>query len=378
MLLYLLGQHMKMVEILIVIFIASYGIQCLFYFASIIALIFHQATHKRNSNEPISVIVAAHNEFENLKELIPHICNQDYENFEVIIVLDRPDANSKQLLIESEKQYEHLNHVIITTPPQGFNQKKYALQQGIESAKNDLLIFTDADCRPSSANWLKTMSDQFDIKKDVILGFSMYYRKNGILNLFIRYETIFTALTYATFTLLGLPYMGIGRNLGYKKSLFHRVQGFTGIENVTGGDDDLFINKVANKRNTALALSHESITYSFPKETWGAYLNQKTRHLSVGKYYKSRDVILLSILALSGVLFWLTFIILAAVETNLLLLASFLLLRWVLLGMDLYLFNRKLGNQFEYWAVPLLDIMFSFFNIIMGLIGFFTKRIRWK
>ncbi len=378
MLLYLLGQHMKMVEILIVIFIASCGIQCLFYIASIIALIFHQTTHKRNSNIPISVIVAAHNEFENLKELIPHICNQDYENFEVILVLDRPDENSKQLLIESEKLYKHLNHIIIATPPQGFNQKKYALQQGVDSAKNDLLIFTDADCRPSSANWLKTMSDQFDIKKDVILGFSMYYGKKGILNLFIRYETIFTALTYATFTLVGLPYMGIGRNLGYKKSLFHRVQGFTGIENVTGGDDDLFINKVVNKRNTALALSHESITYSFPKETWGAYLSQKTRHLSVGKYYKSRDVILLSLLALSGVLFWLTFIILAAVETNLLLLASFLLLRWVLLGMDLYLLNRKLGNQFEYWAVPLLDIMFSFFNIIMGLIGFFTKRIRWK
>jgi hypothetical protein len=186
----------------------------------------------------------------------------------------------------------------------GIPGKKYPLSMGIKEAKYEVLLLTDADCVPASENWLSLMQDGYDESVEVVLGYGAYFKKPGILNKLIRYETFFSGMQYLSFALAGLPYMGVGRNLSYKKNLFLKNKGFSSINHVASGDDDLFINKVANKRNTRIVIDPQAFTLSEPKKSFGNWIRQKNRHMSTAKFYKSSHKFLLGLLSLSQFLFY--------------------------------------------------------------------------
>jgi hypothetical protein len=117
----------------------------------------------------------------------------------------------------------------------------------------------------------------------------------GALNKIIRFDTFHTALQYLSYALAGQPYMGVGRNLSYKKAVFLRNKGFSAINHVPGGDDDLFINKVATKENTAIVIDKDTFTLSDPKKNFGEWFRQKARHYTTAKYYKPRHKFLLGL-----------------------------------------------------------------------------------
>jgi hypothetical protein len=162
---------------------------------------------------------------------------------------------------------------------------------------------------PASEHWLATMQAAFTPGIEIVLGYGAYYKQPGILNKLIRWETSHTALQYFGFALAGTPYMGVGRNLSYRKELFFRNKGFSAINNLPGGDDDLFINKVATKTNTAVVLHPDAFTFSTPKQTWKDWLRQKTRHYSTGKHYKGAHKFLLGMYAATLALFYPLFIL---------------------------------------------------------------------
>src|SRR5690349_11485174 len=158
--------------------------------------------------------------------------------------------------------------------PAHVNAKKYAITLGIKAAKFEWLLFTDADCRPGD-QWVRSMSSQFNNETSFVLGFSPYVKMLGVLNAFIRFETIITAIQYISFTLLGRPYMGVGRNLAYRRSIFLDGKGFNNFLNVTGGDDDLLVNQHATATNTVVHVDENALVYSKPKLTWSTFFNQK-------------------------------------------------------------------------------------------------------
>jgi glycosyltransferase involved in cell wall biosynthesis len=253
---------------------------------------------------PVSVIISARNEANNLRENLPAILEQNYPDFEVVVINDCSYDSSDEVLEELNKAYPRLKIVTITEHDRFKTGKKFALTLGIKAAKNEHLLFTDADCVPASANWITYMAANFNNPVQIVLGYSPYKKTRNFLNPFIRFETIKTAVNYLSSAVNGDAYMGIGRNLAYTKTLFFGAKGFAAHMHVISGDDDLFVNQNATPDNTAIEINAEAFTYTDAKTTLSSLFRQKKRHFGVGKLYKKRHRRMLSIDAVTGFLLY--------------------------------------------------------------------------
>ncbi|MFC2152885.1 glycosyltransferase [Bacteroidota bacterium] len=275
------------IYIILIAFGLSLLIQLYFYFYYYSRIIFYR--NKKNKNhekEPVSVIICARNEEKNLEKNLPSILNQDYPNYEVIVVNDCSEDESEFVLERLQKNYKHLKTTTIRQDEKFFHSKKLALTIGIKAAKNDLLLLTDADCSANSNKWIEKMQENFSDKTEIVLGYGGYIREKKIINNLIRFDTLFIAIQYLTFALARKPYMGVGRNLAYRKTLFFNNKGFARHNHIISGDDDLFINQVARKRNTKIEISKESITRSEAESNFIGWFKQKKRHTTTGRYYR--------------------------------------------------------------------------------------------
>ncbi|MBN2614806.1 MAG: glycosyltransferase [Bacteroidales bacterium] len=288
------------------LFLLAFLIQMIYYWGFFSRLAFKkmQAPDTPKENIPVSVVIAARNEYRHLSENLPVILEQDYPNFEVVVVNHASDDDSQELLKDFQKKYKHLKVVHIEKDLNFFKGKKFPLSLGIKSATHETLLLTDADCRPNSKSWIKTMAAQYQNKAQMVLGYGPYFTEKGLANRVVRYDTFMVALQYLSFALAGKPYMGVGRNLSYKKELFLKNKGFTSHYNLVSGDDDLFVSKVANKENTVVELAPDTFVYSEPKHSMGAWMTQKKRHLSTGSHYKSGTRFLLGLYGSSMALYY--------------------------------------------------------------------------
>ena len=247
---------------------------------------------------PVSVILCAHNEAYNLSQYLQALLTQDYPEYEVIVV---DDGSEDETRAEIERYLVHDPRLHMTFVPYGArvgSTKKLALTLAAKAAQYDYLLLTDADCVPESRFWIREMMKGFaegQGTKDIVLGFSPYFAEKGYVNRLVRYDTLFNGLHYLGAAICGHPYMGVGRNLAYRKSLFFESGGFTKLMNNVAGDDDLFVNHVATKTNTAVVLSRESYTWSISKKTMKNWLQQKRRHLSVSPAYRESTKFRLSL-----------------------------------------------------------------------------------
>lgn len=337
------------------------------------------------NEEAVTVVVCAHNEFTNLKTLIPKLFEQDYPAFDVMIVNDRSSDRTKRLLEKMMVIYPKLRSVTIKYTPPHLTAKKYALTLGIKVAKNDVILLTDADCIPETDQWIRKMTAPVrQEKKTFALGFSGYEKKPGFLNSWIQFETILTGLFYLSFGLWKKPFMGIGRNLCYRKSFFMEVKAFKNLWHIEGGDDDLFVNQHASGANTAIVLDPGANTLSIPKETKKEYLIQKKRHMHAGKYYNSEDKRKIGLYPFSHALFWTGGIGLLiyfglhqgwehfSFVIGIMLLRSFAVVR---------IFNAA-SQKIQGTKAPkitwLLDMLYLGYFWILGTISHQAKDIQWK
>ena len=326
---------------------------------------------------PVSVIVCAHDEEKNLRELIPVLLNQDYPEFEVIIVDDRSNDSTFDFLIAETAKDHRLRMVHVNRTPPHVDSKKYALTLGIKAARFEWLLFTDADCRPAGNSWISLMSAHFHDATHFVLAYSPYLKMKGFLNAFIRFDTLITAIQYLSFAMLGNPYMGVGRNLAYRRSRFLEVKGFNDMLGITGGDDDLFVNRYARGKNTSVCIEPASQTTSKPKTTLGNFLHQKVRHLSVGRHYRFGHRLLLGLFMISWLGVWATVIpVLLAGEYYIG--GSLIIFRIILVILTVHLAAKRFGYAFELWLVPPLDFIYAFYYLVTGLRTLVTKKIRWK
>jgi poly-beta-1,6-N-acetyl-D-glucosamine synthase len=369
-----------MLEILLWIFLISAGIQFLFFALVTLAIHHYKLPPDHLSEKPgVSVVVCAKNEYENLQKLIPALLSQKYPDFEIILVDDKSSDETYDYAIDLEQREKKFRLLRIDATPDHIHNKKYAITLGVKSAKNDIILLTDADCLPASESWIHEMSKGFsDEKKQFVLGYSQYRSEKSFLSTFINYETLLTGTHYIGIGLLGNPYMGVGRNLAYRKSVFLKNNGFGRLQGIVGGDDDLIINQHARKRNTSIVLSEQAMVYSMPKTSIKDFLLQKTRHLSVGRHYRKSDRLLLGLLITSKCTFWISFIAaIMAVNQTILIGGGFLLVMVSLLT-SISALKKKTGDNTGIWMFPLLDILYLFYYITTGLKVLFTKKIKWK
>lgn len=237
----------------------------------------------------LSVVICARNEADNLKMFLPSVLEQDYPLFEVVVVNDCSEDSTSDVLGEMLKQYPHLKVSIIQKDPGFTHTKKLAMLIGIKAAKNDLLVFIDADCRPASPFWLREVAAAAAGDADIIIGYGAYMPDTGILNRYIRYETMFTAMQYFGMAMAGVPYMGVGRNLAYRRSFFFEKGGFGPHNHIMSGDDDLFVNRNSTPDNISLMLSHDSFTLSVAERNITSWGKQKRRHFLAAAYYRKKD-----------------------------------------------------------------------------------------
>ena len=235
----------------------------------------------------VSVIVCARNEQVNLRDYLHALLTQDYPCFEVIVVDDGSEDATSILLEQYARDWSNLYHTFVPRGARVISSKKLALTIGIKAAHYDYILLTDADCRPESRYWIREMMSGFsDQSTELVLGFSPYFENDTILSSLISYDTLFIGLQYMALAKAGHPYMGVGRNMAYRKDMFFAHNGFQGLLNERAGDDDLFVNKVATKSNTRIVSTRDSLIWSAPEQEWRTWFQQKRRHLSVSTHYK--------------------------------------------------------------------------------------------
>lgn len=327
---------------------------------------------------PISVIISARNEAENLKQYLPAILEQDYAKFEVVVVNDCSVDNSRWVLDDFAKNYPHLKLVTVTEHPRFKTGKKFALTMGIKAAQYEHLLFTDADCEPASPYWIARMAANFTPGIQMVLGYSPYKKRSGFINAFTRFETLKTAITYISAALGNNAYMGIGRNLAYTKSLFFSVKGFASHLHILAGDDDLFVNKNATANNTAIEIHKDAFVYTEAKRTLGGYFRQKKRHMGVGGLYKNRHRRMLSFEALSGFFFYVALVLCIVFKVQLPIIAGVYLVRLVTQAVIYTKSANKLTGKDLVWFLPFFDLLYYVYLNVFGLIGTFVKTIQWK
>jgi biofilm PGA synthesis N-glycosyltransferase PgaC len=335
-------------------------------------------TLSENARRPLSVVICARNEAENLKQYLPLVLEQDYPDFEVVVVNDRSWDGTEDLLKDFSKQYKHLKIVTVLEGERFIAGKKFAATMGIKAAKNEWLVFTDADCFPASSKWLYGMQQPEHEETEILLGYSPYLKKRGLLNALIRFETFFTAVNYLSFAIKGMPYMGVGRNMAYKKSLFFKNKGFAAHMHIPSGDDDLFVNAHAHNGNTGICIHPDAQVWSEPNTSFGAYLRQKKRHFGAGKLYKPKHKFILSAQIIIQFLFYVTLVILMCFKSTLYLALGVLALSIVIRCFIYPRILKRLNYGDLKWWFPVLDMLLFIFLVFNGILSIFVKKVKWK
>ena len=318
----------------------------------------------------VSVIVCAHNEYDNLQDYLSILLEQDYPCYEVIVVDDSSEDGSDLLLERWSRQYGNLYHTFVPRGARVLSNKKLALTIGIKAAHHGYLLLTDADCRPESKHWIREMMKGFSNEQtELVLGFSPYFEKKGLLNHIIGYDTLFNGLQYMGMARAGKPYMGVGRNLAYKRETFFSVGGFKGLLGNRAGDDDLFVNRIANAANTVVVNNPNSIVWSVPKTTWREWFHQKRRHLSVSPQYRTKSKIQLTLEPLSRGIFYASLLI-SAIVGNIELISIALALFLLRLLVQLIIINvsaRRLNMRGYSLGLIAYDIILPLITLYMML-----------
>jgi len=365
--------------ILLALFLITLVIQCFYYLGIYTRLARYKTGQSKHSTKEVSVVICARNEAENLEIFLPLILDQDYPEFEVVVVNDCSTDHTEELLSEMKLSHQRLRYTNIPVNEKFTHGKKLALTIGLKAASYDHVLLTDADCYPSGKLWLQGMAGKLQGEKEIVLGYGRYERRKGILNSIIRYETAFTALQYFSFALKGLPYMGVGRNLAYRKELFFQNKGFADHYHIASGDDDLFVNQNAGKKNTSVEIAAESHTISIPKKKTGAWIRQKRRHLTAGNLYSKGSRFRLGTELISRIILYTSFILITVLSIWLwpavILFGLFLLIRLIIFKLGMLRLNEK------YLLLPSL-ILDPILPLILGVIWvsnfFITKKQPWS
>lgn len=361
------------------VFAAIALIQVFYYLYFFTRLAFFKEPLRDNSRtHAVSVVICARDEANNLMKNLPGVLVQQYKTtHEVIVVNDNSFDESKYLLEELQKSFRQLRVVELTQEAKMIPGKKFPLSIGIKSAKHEILLLTDADCVPASENWIEQMQSVYNDQTEIVIGYGAFHKKPGFFNKLVRWETFHSALQYFSYALAQTPYMGVGRNLSYRRSVFFRHKGFSAMNHTPGGDDDLFINMAATKTNTKISVNPASFTLSEAAQTWSHWRKQKQRHYTTSRYYKTKHKFLLGLYSLSHFLFYPAFIcalIFFKWEWTLIIFGF----RFIIQGLVMYFTTKKLQEKDLFPFFFIFDVWMFFYYLAFAPALFKKPASTWK
>ncbi|PTX42109.1 hypothetical protein C8P64_2525 [Christiangramia gaetbulicola] len=351
----------------------------LLYFFSFFSFATSGIKSKIHPEVPVSVIICAKNEEENLKNFLPAILEQDYPEFEVIVINDASTDGTLEIIEDFQKTDPRIKIVNVQNNEAFWANKKYALTLGIKKAKNTHLLFTDADCAPQTKNWIREMSANFQPGSSIVLGYGGYFQHSGsLLNKLIRFETLLTAIQYFSYAKLGSPYMGVGRNLAYTSTKFYEMKGFANHLHLRSGDDDLFVNEASTPDNTAICFHPDAITRSVPKSSFGEWFHQKRRHVSVAGHYKTKHKVLLGTFFTFRVIFWVLFTAMMILQVYPQIALGILALKLITEAFVYIKAGKKLNESDVVWLFPFFDLFLIFMQLAIFIANLISKPKHWK
>ena len=362
--------------IICVIAVISFSIGWFYFFHYFSSVkINNQAVN--GSLPPVSIIIAARNAVLKLEDHLPQWLNQDYPEFEVVIIDDRSADETAYFLVKTAEKEPLLKYVLLDPEVIKNGGKKLALTLGFKKAKYNHFLLTDADCVPSSDQWLRNMASGFTQKKDIVLGVSPVKTKKNFLGRLVQFENLLTALQYLGMASKGKPYMGVGRNLAYTRSVYDNVGGFSKHHHLPAGDDDLFVQEAATINNTTICISTDSYVNTIGPKNWKEYWQQKMRHLWIGKQYRADVKNQLAWLPISQCLFWVSIIVWFCVGSSWIWPIIPILIKiipeWVIFAKKGTLLQMPLANPYYLF----FNFFYSFWYLIISINAFFKRKIVW-
>ncbi len=362
----------------LIIFLVFAAIQLFYYSIIFIRFVFFKASKDISEIVPVSVVICARNEAENLEKNLPLILKQDFPDFEVVVVNDCSNDETEDILKRFKQEYKNLKTTFIKEDEKFKHGKKLALTVGIKSAKNEWILLTDADCIPESDQWISCMARQFSANVSIVLGYGGFTETKSFLNKLIRFDAAIIALQYFSFALFGRPYMGVGRNLAYRRSLFFANKGFAAHARLESGDDDLFINEVSKSNHVVIEPSKLSHTRSEAKKTFKRWVEQKVRHFTTFSRYNKKDIYLLGTENISRVVFYFSFVLLLIQQEYWIIAVSVFFVRLVL---QLIVFKntfKRLNERNLFIISPLFDLILPFISLGIYLSNLLRPRSQWR
>ncbi len=352
----------------------------IYYFFLILILAINFKTtepgKKKFSSRFISVVVSAKNEEKNIDKLLSALFAQNYpkEKYEIIIVDDYSADSTRELTLNAAKRISNLRYLDNSENPSRDKGKKSALTFGISQSNGEIILFTDADCRPGN-QWITSIASQFESDFSAVCGFSPFAVRKGFLNTFIRYENFKSSFLMSVFFFLGLPYLSFGRNFAYRRNVFEMIRGFSSIKHSLSGDDDLFLQRLRkSEKKICLTSAKESIVISEPADSMKKYFRQKTRHLSASKFYPLKFKILLGCFYIGNLFLTITFIVsmlFGRFDLVLLTLPKFLLDIT-----SISLVSKKISSKLSPFQIILGELAYTLFYPIVGVLSR-RKNIQW-
>ncbi len=361
------------------VLVLTFLIQIIYWWSVYGKLAFYRKRRSVSTKEPISVVLLFNDEFEKLKEQLPALLSQNYPDYEIVLVIQSINDDLAEYLEQVEKEYSNVQVVKMLQDLNFFKGNKFPLSIGIKSAQNDLLIFTDAGCLPVSEHWLEQIQSNFIEEKEIVLG---YFRSSppgaGAQHGFRRFANLSTAMNYFSFALAGRPYMGIGKNLAYRKSLHYKNKGFTGHYRISVGEDDIFINQVATKRNVAIAPDLESQVVCGGPQRFAEWMRFRKMYFKSRRYYHFWDKFFLNLFAFSYIVFLAAFVYLLVVRTLFYPVIGLFILR---LFSQLFIFKKcmiRLSEKNLLLLSPINEILLLLFDGLIRISLVFDKKDKWK
>lgn len=334
---------------------------------------------------PISIIICARDESRNLQQNLPAILTQDYPNFEVIVINDGSTDESEDILKLLAAKNPNLYHTFTPESSRYLSRKKLALTIGVKASKNPWLVFTEPNCTPATNQWLKQMARNFTQNTDIVLGYSNIQYAINWLNKQVLFDLFFSSVRYMGYALIGKPYMGIGRNLAYRRDLFFQNKGFSRHLDLLRGEDNLFVNKIATSTNTRVETSPESTVYLQPVERYKEWKEEKLNYITTSSYYKGKQTLWLGFETTSRLALYFTTIggaVICGLSGNWILLTIFallLIMRFIVQAILLSKTAKNIGQQFKLIGfLPLLDFLQPLQTIRLKIILLFKGSRSFK
>lgn len=371
--------------ILLFFFLVTIAVQLGFHWFFFRRLAFHKPSDHEMSHRaftgPVSVILCVRDEGHHLRRNLSYILEQDYPDYEVMVVDYGSVDDTSEFLDEMKKIHPRLAVISLGSSVSFMRGKKFPLSVGIRSARHDRILLTDAQCRPASRGWIRLVSSHLQNEKEVVLGYCLYRKRTGFFARLVHLDNLWMSIQYLSFALSGRAFKGMGQNMAFKKELFFRVNGFVSHYDILNGHDDLFVNQVSSGHNTAIEVSPASWVLADVGTGFSEWVMQKRARLSMGKRYRREHRRLLLAYQLSWLWLYPLLVILLCIAGSsvlgLIVLAVFLLRQ----ASMLFILSKgagKLDENKNYVFSLIGEPILVLASLLLGLSMAFHKTSAWK